>query len=302
MRRSTLLDEASGYPSWSREAGQEADLAKWTWATIAAPVLLTGAVAYTAPAVAGGVPTGVSFYELSMASAAPASGISDVSGRVVDSLKRPSCAAYHNDSEMVMRLEASGMTLEQTAKASYVEEADRLEFDATMTMNGAVAETAKGSAQRRPDGSIEVQRAGTAEPIILDGPIAFPVAMTHAAVEAALAGKDRLQINQYDGLGSPTLVHAMDITIGEASTAPVEGLDPALAEKLGLTGLRHWPIRFASFERQSGNVDQTPEFTISSEVFENGFAMQAIYDFGAFAMRLDLVDFQPEEGAADCGD
>lgn len=239
---------------------------------------------------------GIAFYEITMQSADPESGIVAASGRVVDSLTQTSCAQQKNETEMVFQLDlASGGSVSQTAKSTYLEEGDRLTFESRLEMNGVVADASRGTAARQADGSVAVTlQTPTERQVEVAGPIVFPIAMARQAVAAALAGSDRLELDLYDGLGGGDLVHSIIVTIGEPSVDPVPGVDPAILDRLGVAGKRHWPMRFTSFLR-AGNVDQTPEFTISSHVFENGFGLASVYDFGAFAMRLELVDFQKIE-------
>lgn len=245
---------------------------------------------------------GTAFYDISLERAEPSSGISDLGGRMVDVVEEPSCGTYSESAQLVMELTVStGQTLTQVAVSNYVEDADGLTFDATMSMNGTVAEASKGRAVRSQEGLRVTLEKPQADEIILPADAVFPLEMVERAIAAALAGESSLELTTYDGLGDGTTVRTTSILIGEPSTDPIEGEEGQMAAALGLGGMRHWPMTFTAFPGGQA-ADATPAYSISSQVFENGFAVNSVYDFRLFAMRLHLLDFKRAAAPPACAD
>ena len=120
----------------------------------------------------------------------------------------------------------------------------------------------------------------------------FPMAMLEAAIQAAKNGKRFVQYQTFDGAGGGSEVWTVSALISPASAETDED-EAMFVEGLGYGELEHWRMALSYFPPGSNAGEQTPTFSTSMVVYENGFAQAAVYDFGQFAMKLTLTEIQP---------
>ena len=252
--------------------------------------LTAGAVA---PALAAEeLATGTATYDLYLDPSKP-SLFAGLSGRVVSSVSR-TCNAYHTSLDLVAEVfgtKGNAVTLE--TKSITVEDGDTLQFDIQNKLGGEVLGHSRGSATRTADGLKVTLEAPAKKTIQIKGPALFPVEMVKGAFEAAKNGKTFHQFSVFDGSGHGSRVWAVSAVIGAPRTSdPLAGgraaWEPALA------GLRSWPITFTYFPSQAPG-ESVPAFQSIANMFENGFANAALYDFSEFATKLKLIEFKPSE-------
>jgi hypothetical protein len=111
----------------------------------------------------------------------------------------------------------------------------------------------------------------------------FPVRHLADLITAARNGEQHLTRTVFDGstLDSPSEITAF---IGR-ERAP-GGTD----EPESLSGERSWPFRLAYFKLSA--VQPTPEFELSAILYENGVAGDMIYDYGDFAIDVELRELE----------
>ena len=115
-----------------------------------------------------------------------------------------------------------------------------------------------------------------------DGTI-FPARHLAELIAAAVNGEQHLARTVFDGstLDSPYEITAF---IGK-QRAPAGGDVPsAVANK------RSWSFRFAYFKQAA--VQPSPEFELSALLYENGVAGSMIYDYGDFAIDVELRELE----------
>ena len=76
-----------------------------------------------------------------------------------------------------------------------------------------------------------------------------------------------------------------------------DGGSEAAVKDAGIAGLRHWPVTISYFEKKNG-VDETPFYTMSFVVYENGVGRSLKIDYGDFSLdghltRLDMLPTTP---------
>jgi uncharacterized protein YoaH (UPF0181 family) len=262
-------------------------------AAVLAAALAFGCLAPPALAELPALTPGASFFNLSLERADAASAITSLDGRMVDSITETACGVFRDETRLQMDLGAStGQTISQVATSLYVEDGDTLTFDAVLEMNGQTVERAKGTAVRTPEGTTVTLELPQPKTVRFDEEVTWPMEMVRRAVEAAEAGETHIELRMYDGLSGGEALRLVSVMIGPPSAAPIEGDEAALVERLGYQGRTHWPITFTAFPNGAA-ADATPEYSISSDVFDDGSAVNSVYDFTVFAMRLHLVDFKP---------
>lgn len=260
-----------------------------------AVALLTGFVAGVSQAGAAAMPlaTGVAVYEVSIKDSSAATGFVDIRGTLTNSLFQ-TCEAYRVETEMAVELLSfDGDALPMNLKSVNIEEGDRLTFDVLGEMASIPIDRAEGVATRTEEGLSVEMTEPRAETLALEGDILFPVALTNALIAAAKEGEKLAHFRVYDGSGSGREVLFISVVIGTAEDAGDDPDDEALlAGGLGFGDIARWPMTFSYFPSETKKT-MTPTGSAQSIVYENGFTLAAIYDFGPLSMRLKLVEFRP---------
>mgnify|MGYP000312142794 CR=1 FL=1 len=232
--------------------------------------------------------TGLAIYDVGL-DPENTGGLAAITGAMTVRLERD-CDAYVTEAELDARLSGGeGMALPLEVTSRHVESADRLEFDITSSLAGVEVDRARGVATREADGiavTLEKPKNGTAR---LDGDVLFPLALIEAAIGAAQAGETFREFRTFDGTGKGREVWTVSLLITPAGDAAGED---EFAAGLGFADMPHWRMGLAYFPPGVGG-EQTPAFSTSMVVYENGFAQAAVYDLGEFALRLTLTEFRP---------
>jgi hypothetical protein len=264
-------------------------------ARITAAALLAGLVAGVSQPAAAAMPlaTGVAVYEITIEDSSPVTGFVDIRGTMSSGLLR-SCRSYRIETELAAELFSfDGDALPMNLKSVNVEEGDRLTFDVLGEMASISIDRAEGVATRTEEGVSVELAAPRAETLTFDGNILFPVALTNALIAAAKAGEKLAHFRVYDGSGFGREVLFMSVVIGDAQDGGGNLDDEALmAAGLGFGDIARWPMTFSYFPSETKKT-MTPSGSAQGIVYENGFTLAAVYDFGELAMRLKLVEFRP---------
>ena len=252
-------------------------------------VLAAGAV-LAGPAVAAEpILTGSAIYELSL-DPSKGVGIASLSGTMTSRLTLE-CDVYVNEATLDSNLIApDGSVVPLSVTSSSRETDEELVFDVTTSLAGVAIDTARGTAKRAGDELVVSLSSPTTKEVTLKGPVLFPVEVVEAAIAAAKAGRTFSEFRAYDGTGGGEEIWTVSALITPAGKATDADQD-VFVEGLGFADLDHWRMALSYFAPSTG--EQTPAFSTSMVVYENGFAQAAVYDMGQFAMRLDLTEFQP---------
>lgn len=250
------------------------------------------AVAWAAPATAEEpLVTGVAVYEVGL-DPSKGAAVTGVTGTMTASIVRE-CDAYVTEAELDADIVgADGMSVPLRVVSTHRETSSSLAFDITTTLAEMEVDQASGTATR-DDGGISVSLEGPSKrDFVLDGDVLFPVAMLEAAIGAARAGEAFREFRTFDGTGKGEEVWTVSVLITPARDSDEDEDDALFAAGLGFDDLMRWRMGLSYFPPGSGG-EQTPAFSTSMVVYENGFAHAAVYDLGEFAMRLKLVEFSP---------
>lgn len=152
----------------------------------------------------------------------------------------------------------------------------------------------RGRARLDPDGG---GTAHIAEPrehsLALPRDTLFPKAHTQAVLSAARARERFLFRHVFDGTGDADGLSAVNtVLLGPSDDAPPQAAAARLA------GRRAWNVQMAFFPPES--PDSTPASEQQLRLYENGVVGDMRIDYGEFAVRADLSEFQVLD-KPDCG-
>lgn len=259
--------------------------------TLRLPIAVVAAATLAAPCLAAEpIATGLAVYDIDLGPGEDGA-VAAISGTMSAKLVR-ACDAYLTEASLDAEITGpDGTTVPLSVVSSHRETADGLDFDIATSLADMVVDAASGTATRAG----EAVTVAIAEPetrtVTLDGPVLFPVAMLEASIAAAKAGETFREFRTFDGTGKGQEVWTVSVLITPAGKASDED-EAMFAAGLGYEDLDRWRMAISYFPPGAGG-EQTPAFSTSMVVYENGFAQAAVYDLGEFAMKLTLTEFQP---------
>ena len=114
----------------------------------------------------------------------------------------------------------------------------------------------------------------------------FPTEHVRRLIEAAQAGENKLALKVYDGSDDGKKVYDTLALIGHR-IEPGAGRDlEDPAKQPALSSSARWPVTISYFN--SGSGDQTPAYTISFDLYDNGISRHLTLDYGDFALKGEL--------------
>ncbi|HET7714884.1 MAG TPA: DUF1849 family protein [Bauldia sp.] len=246
---------------------------------------------FSGPAVAEDLVTGLAVYEVGL-DPSKGEGVASISGTMSARLLRE-CDTYVTEAELEADLTGlDGATLPLIVVSSHAETAKSLSFELTTTLGGMQVDHAAGTATRNDQGISVTLKEPTEREFTLEGDALFPVAMLEAAIAAAKAGETFREFSTFDGTGRGEEVWTVSVLITPVDEDDQDEEDALFAAGLGFEDMARWRMALSYFP-PGANGEQTPAFSTSMVVYENGFAQAAVYDLGEVAMQLKLIEFSP---------
>lgn len=257
-----------------------------SFAVLAAGCALAGPAAAQPPLV-----TGLAVYEVGL-DPSKSAGLGAITGTMTARIERD-CDVWITEAELDADIaSADGMSLPLRVVSSHRETGESLTFDVTTLLADMEVDRASGAATLTADGISVALKEPETRDLTLPGKILFPVAMLEAAIAAAKSGEKFREFRTFDGTGNGEEIWTVSALITPVR-AGEENEDAALfAAGLGFEDMARWRMGMSYFPPGSGG-EQTPAFSTSMVVYENGFAQAAVYDLGEFAMSLTLSEFSP---------
>jgi len=253
-------------------------------ASIVTAALLIGPPVSQASSGVGLLPH-VARYKLSRHSANLDSGIVAVRGRMEVRFEI-SCDGFRVEQYLGFRiLSEDENQLEHLAYISSFEDTDGHEYwcNTKTFEDRKLAEEIGGQAtlEQSGGGNARYARPSKAVEPLPKGTL-FPIRHLKAIIAAAKDGHKSLRHTVFDG---STRENPFEIStfIGTGSQGSEKSIGTLLK-------LRHWPVRLAYFA--VGAVNLTPEFEMSADVYENGVIGNMIYDYGNFAIDVELDEVE----------
>ena len=252
-------------------------------------------LAGTNPAAAGAAfASHLAVYDLHLKQADPASGISDVTGRLVVELKGSDCKGWSVGFRMVSRfLNTEGddprvIDLQSTSWES--DDGREMRYSQREFVNNALHAETKLTANHT-DKSVAVALQSADRQAELPADVVFPMAHQRRIIEAAKRAEkiDRSVI--YDGSEYDKYYTAVTFIGPELKGVAVPEKDAA-----ALAGLRSWHVSISYFGTvKDTEGEEVPSHQIAMRLFENGVSSDLMMDYGDLQLEGKLAQFQLHE-------
>ncbi len=274
---------------------------------------LTVAAIAAAPGLAGGraeAAASIPFlphqalYDLSLVKSRGSNAINSARGRILYNFSGSACEGYTSEFRQVSELESGEdkVTLSDLRSTSWEDGAGKsYRFKIETRMNDSDASPVDGVAERVGDHVTVKLKQPQAKTFTLDGDTVFPTQQIQRIIEAARAGKSVLELTVYDGSDNGEKVYNTLSVIGQPipGDRSIASPDPS-TESDAMKSLTRWPVTVSYYDRgaKATEGEQTPVYSMSFELFENGVSRALVLDYNDFVIsgalgKFDIKDSKP---------
>ena len=243
-------------------------------------------------------------YDLSLVKSRGSNAINSARGRILYNFSGSACEGYTSEFRQVSELESGEdkVTLSDLRSTSWEDGAGKsYRFKIETRMNDSDASPVDGVAERVGDHVTVNLKQPQAKTFKLDGDTVFPTQQIQRIIEAARAGKSVLELTVYDGSDNGEKVYNTLSVIGQPIPGgrSIASPDPS-TESDAMKSLTRWPVTVSYYDRgaKATEGEQTPVYSMSFELFENGVSRALVLDYNDFVIsgalgKFDIKDSKP---------
>jgi hypothetical protein len=234
-------------------------------------------------------------YELKLAQSHGSSTTVSARGRILYDFAGSACEGYKLEFRQVSELDnGEGKVSLSDLRSSTFEDGDakNFRFKSENYMNQRLVDQVDGQAVREAgDIAVSLTKPKDAK-LSLDRAIVFPTEHVRRIIDAARAGKTILEFPVYDGSEKGEKIYNTLSVIGRMIAPNEKVPTDAAAGQQALAGLARWPITVSYFDRKAGAGEQTPVYSITFELYENGISRALLLDYNDFAISGELKSLE----------
>lgn len=254
-------------------------------------------VAPTVPAASVMLVPHRAIYDLSLARTRANSSIVGVRGRILYDFSGSACDGYSLTFRQVSELDNSeGKISTSDMRSTTWEGADAksFKFSSQNFVDQNLVDTVDGRAER--DGAktaVDLSKPET-KVLDLDPSVVFPTEHMVRAIEAGRAGENVLSFPVYDGSETGQKVFNTLTVIGQNIAPGANEHDDAAAHEPKLANVPRWPVTISYFstDKDPRSAEQTPDYAIGFELYENGISRALTLDYNDFVVSGKLVSLE----------
>jgi hypothetical protein len=240
-------------------------------------------------------------YELSLLKSRGSNSINSARGRILYNFSGSSCEGYTSEFRQVSELDSGEgkVTLSDLRSTSWEDGAGKsYRFKIEARMNDADASPVDGVAERTGDHVTVKLKQPVSKTFTLDGSTVFPTEQIERIIAAAREGKSVLELTVYDGSDNGEKVYNTLSVIGQPipGDRTVTAPDPSTASDV-MKSLTRWPVTVSYYDRDAKSTEgeQTPVYSMSFELFENGVSRALVLDYNDFVISGELGKFDAKD-------
>lgn len=238
-------------------------------------------------------------YDLRLLRAPGKRSIVAVHGRILYDFAGNACDGYTLQFRQVSELDSGegSVSLSDLQATTWEDgQSKHYRFNSENKLDQRVVDAVEGNAERDAD-KVDVNLAKPQhKSFALDAPIVFPTEHMMRILAAAEAGQSILEFPVFDGSETGDKVYNTMTIIGHERTAAEETKsDDAVAKQPSLAELKRWPVTISYFDRGKTEGEQTPVYSISFELLENGISRSLSLDYGDFVVAGDMTQLDLKE-------
>lgn len=238
-------------------------------------------------------------YDLRLAKTHGSRGLEAVRGRILYDFSGNACDGYQLQFRQVSELDSGeGKTALSDLRSTTWEagNADAFRFNSENLVDDKRKDFVDGHAERMAKTvSVNLSKPKTKNFNVPEAAV-FPTEHMRRIITAARAGQRVLDFPVYDGSESGEKVYNTLTVIGAPIGPGAKPPDDAAAKVPELAKLTRWPVTISYFEQETSaqqqKGEQTPVYTISFELYENGVSRALILDYSDFSIKGDMTSLE----------
>jgi len=238
-------------------------------------------------------------YDLKLSKSHGSRGIQAVRGRILYDFSGNACEGYDLQFRQVSELDSGeGKAALSDLRSTTWEDgaAKKFRFSSENLLNDQRTDTVNGHAERNAQTvAVSLSKPKDKTFTVPVGAV-FPTEHMRRIIVAAREGKTILEFPVYDGsetgekLYNTLTVIGRPIAPGEKPPADAGAKIPALAK------LTRWPVTISYFEQQDEKAEhsgeQTPVYSISFELYENGISRALVLEYSDFSITGEMTSLE----------
>lgn len=238
-------------------------------------------------------------YDLKLAKSHGSRGVQGVRGRILYDFSGNACEGYVLNFRQVSELEPSEgkVAISDLRSTTWEDAAAKVfRFNSENLLDDKTTDKVDGHAERK--GTAVAVSLSKPKDKTFDVPVGavFPTEHMRRIIAAARDGKSIMELTVYDGSETGEKLYNTLTVIGRP-IAPGEKLpQDATAKFPELAKLTRWPVTISYFDRldektQQGG-EQTPVYSISFELYENGISRALVLDYTDFTITGEMTSLE----------
>ena len=239
-------------------------------------------------------------YDLKLAKSQSTSrGVQGVRGRILYDFSGNVCDGYDLQFRQVSELDSGeGKAALSDLRSTTWEDgaAKKFRFNSENLVNDTRTDVVNGRAERSTD-TVAVNLSKPKEKT-LTVPVGsvFPTEHMRRIIIAAREGKTILEFPVYDGSETGEKLYNTLTIIGRPIAPGEKPPTDAAAKVPALAKLTRWPVTISYFEKQDAKDErggeQTPVYSISFELYENGISRALILNYSDFSISGEMTSLE----------
>jgi hypothetical protein len=174
--------------------------------------------------------------------------------------------------------------------------ARKFSFNSQNLLNDRPSQAVDGHAERGAKAVTVTLAKPVKKKLTLPLDAVFPTDHMRRIVVAARAGKSILQFPVFDGSDNGQKLYNTLTVIGKSIAPGAKPPSDAAAKIPALAKLTRWPVTISYFENESEKKqqtgEQTPAYSISFELYENGISRALTLDYADFSLAGELTSLE----------
>ncbi len=232
-------------------------------------------------------------------------GVQNVRGRILYDFSGNACDGYDLEFRQVSELDSGeGKAAVSDLRSTTWEDgaAKKFRFNSENVVNEKRTDVVNGRADRNAD-KVAVNLSKPQEKTLtVPAGSVFPTEHMRRIIVAARAGKTILDFPVYDGSETGEKLYNTLTIIGRAIGPGEKPPTDATAKVPAMAKLTRWPVTISYFEKQAEKDErggeQTPVYSISFELYENGISRALVLNYSDFSISGEMTSLDMKKEKA----
>lgn len=238
-------------------------------------------------------------YDLKLSKSRGSRGIEGVRGRILYDFSGSACEGYQLQFRQVSELDSGeGKAALSDLRSTTWEDGEgkKFRFNSENLFNERRTDLVDGHAERNAKAVAVSLSKPKEKSFAVPSNAVFPTEHMRRIIAAAREGKSVLDFPVYDGSESGEKLYNTLTVIGHAIASDEKVPTDASAKIPALAKLVRWPVTVSYFDKKDEKAEQsgeqTPVYSITFELYENGISRSLILDYTDFTISGEMTSLE----------